>query len=283
MSETKSTETSEPAAGSAAAGDGAADGSIFELAGSGDDKSVTGADRKPVRPDWLPEQFWDPAGAKPNVEGLAKSWTDFRGKIARGDHKPPETADGYALPKVEGIPETVGGKDDPLWTSIRTAAHEAGVTQQQLEKLATPYLTHLAETMKAQGLKPKGTPEEEKAALQAELKAELGKLGPDGAAVVRDVRDWMKGLQTRGLLSEQEHGALKMVGTAEGVRALAKLRELAGERPIPVTALDDGSATEADARRMLTEGFAKSDEALIQRGRNMLALLEKAGRLKGRQ
>lgn len=281
MSGTEGTTTDEakPAEGADAS---AADGSIFDLAGDGDAKPALGADGKPARPDWLPEPFWDAAGNKPNVEGLAKSWNDMRTKIARGEHKPPETADGYTLPKIEGIPETVGGKDDPLWGSIRAAAHEVGVTQQQLEKIAAPYLTHLAATMKEQGLKPAGTPEEEKAAIQAELKVELGKLGRDGAAVVRDVRDWMKGMEARGLLTPEEHTALKQVGSASGVRALAKLRELAGERPIPVNALDDGSLTEADARRMLTEGFAKSDESLIQKGRNGLAQLERAGRLKGR-
>ena len=123
---------------------------------------------------------------------------------------------------------------------------------------------------------------QERAFGYAEQRAELAKLGPDGAAVVRDVSDWMRGLATRGLLSAEEHAALRQVGTAHGVRALAKLRELAGERPIPVTALDDGSATDADARRTLTEGYAKGDEALIARGRSMLAQLDKAGRLRPR-
>lgn len=257
-----------------------AGGSLFDLAG--DAAPQQDADGATVRPDWLPEQFWDQGKGEPKIESLAKSWGDMRTKVARGEHKPPETPDGYALPKIEGIPETVGGADDPLWGAVRTAAHEAGVTQQQLEKLATPYLKHLADTMKAQGVKPAQTPEQQQAALRAELQAELGKLGPDGATVVREVRDWLAGLETRGLISAEEHQALKMSGTASGVRAMAKLRELAGERPIPVTALDDGTATEADARRMLTEGFAKSDEQLVQRGRDMLARLEKAGRLKGR-
>ena len=266
------------AAGAAgAAGTGDDGGSLFDL--PADSTPKQGADGRPVRPDFLPEQFWDAEGGKPLLESMAKSWQDMRSKVARGEHKPPETPEGYALPKIEGIPETVGGKDDPLWGAVRTAAHEAGVTQQQLEKLATPYLQHLAETMKTQGIKPAQTPEQQQAALQAERRAELAKLGPDGAAVVRDVGTWLRGLETRGLLSAQEHQALRMVGTADGVRAMAKLRELAGERPIPVTALDDGTATEADARRTLTEGYAKSDEAMIERGRAMLTRLEKAGRL----
>jgi len=42
------------------------------------------------RPDWWPENFWKKDDAEPDLEAIAKSWTDLRKQISQGKHKAPE-------------------------------------------------------------------------------------------------------------------------------------------------------------------------------------------------
>lgn len=268
-----------------AAGTGAATStgdSLFDAAG-GDDQAqasqAAGQDgqqqaattAKPTRPDTIPEQFWDAEKGEPRVHEMGKSWLDMRRKISRGIEAPPEAPDAYTVPKLDGAPEgLIGGDGDTLWPEIRKAAHAAGVTQKQLDALAAPFLAQMAQ----QGGETE-TPE----ARAARVEAEFAKLGPNGKQVVRDVGGWIAGLHSRGVLSDGEFAALRQVGTAEGVRALAKLRERAGEKPIPTDAIGDDAMAQADAERLMREGFQKGDQGMVERARRKLQELEKAGRL----
>lgn len=234
------------------------------------------ADGRPVKPEWLPDNFWNGDKGEILTDQLAKSWRDLRTKVAQGGaDRPPEKAEAYQLPKVEGLPEGfIGGEKDTLWPTIRQAAHKAGVSQRQLEALAGPFLQAVAEQMKAGGT---GTGDDQ-AAAQA-FEAELQQLGPNGRRLVQDVGGWMKGLVSRGIFADDEVQALRGVTTAAGVRALAKLRELTGEQPIPVDALASEGGTVADLRRMMTEGYAKGDQALIEKARRGLTEAERRGEL----
>lgn len=250
-------------------------GGLFDEVGDEqqDAKPTTGADGKPQRPDTIPEQFWDPEKGAVRTDDLAKSWRDLRAKISRGDQNPPDKPDAYTVPKVEGLPEgLVGGEKDTLWPEIRKAAHAAGVTQKQLDAISAPLLQKLAEQA---GASPEASPEARKAAVQTEL----AKLGPNGTQVVRDVGGWIAGLHARGVFTDAERDALRAVGTAEGVRALAKMRELSGEKPIPTDAFADDGLAQGDAERLLQEGFAQQDQGKIEKARRALAQLERDGRL----
>jgi hypothetical protein len=241
-------------------------------AGSADPANPGAKPPQPAaRPEWMPEQFWNPEKGA-DTEALAKSWRDLRGQVSRGV-EPPANADAYTLPKMEGVPETIGGKDDTLWSAIRVAAHKHGVTQAQLDAIAQPYLSAVKDAMARQ---PADTPEARKAAFAAELQ----RLGPNAAQVVTDTRSWADGLVTRGILTAEERAALNGIGTAEGVRALAKLRELTGERPIPVDALEVDGMSQADAQRLMTEGYRKNDTTMVERARKALARMDKAGQLR---
>lgn len=243
---------------------------IFAAAGTGDATAPAGT--KGARPDWCPEQFWDAEKAAPLTESLAKSWTDFRGKVSRGEGRVPETPDAYVMPVVEGLAADLVKSDDPLWTDIRTAAHKAGVTQPQLDALLKPYLGALAKL-------PEAVAAEDMSRVYA---AEIAKLGPNGREVVRDIGGWMAGLTARGVLTAAEERSLKSVADADGLRALGKLRELSGERAIPTEALDAASMSEADARRALREGYEKNDLAMQQKGRAALEVLDRQGKLNSR-
>ena len=231
-----------------------------------------GPDGKPARPDWCPEQFWDAERGEARAEAMARSWQEFRAKVSRGEHKAPADATGYALPKVEGLPEGAIPADDPIWTGVREAAHQAGLSQAQLEAVAKPYLEAVRAAMA-----------EADPAVQAQAReAELAKLGPEGKAVAREVRSWLEGMHSRGVLSEAEFRVLKQIGggSAEGVRALAKLRAKAGECGMPVEALDAGGMSMTDAQAMMVEGFKRNDQAMVAKARQALEQMQAQGMLR---
>lgn len=223
------------------------------------------------RPAWLPEQFWDAKANRPQIEALAKSWTDLRTKIARGEGVVPDTADGYRLPLPDGAPAGLVPADDPLWKAVREAAHQAGVTQAQLEALARPYLDAALKARAAQGV-PADAEAERKL-----YEAELGRLGPNAPAVVREVKGWLAGLVSRGIMTEQERDALKLVSTADGVRALLKLRQISGDRPIPIDGINEAAPSRADALRMMEEAIRKRDQSLGERAMAALRALDRRG------
>ncbi len=257
-------------AASGAAGDA---GGLFGLADA-DAPPGKDANGKPVRPDYVAEQFWDGEKGEIRVAELAKSQRDLRAQISRGEHKPPETAEAYIVPKLEGVPDgLVGGETDKLWPEMRTALHAAGVTQKQFDQIAAPFLRAAAAAAQGQaGPNPD--------AQRATYDAEVAKLGPNGSAFLRDVGAWMKGMENKGILTAAEHQALRGISNADGVRALAKLREMGGERGIPVEALGSDATTQADAIKLMDAGYAKNDQAMIDKARGQLADLEKRGLLR---
>lgn len=251
---------------------GADPGNLFDMAEQ--QEPQRGTDGKLVKPADLPDQFWNGEKGEIRVDALAKSWRDLRAQVSKGAEKPPESADAYQLPKVEGLPEGfIGGKDDALWPTIRQAAHKAGVSQRQLEALAGPFLSAVAEQMK--GADPQQSEEERRQAAEKEI----GTLGPNGRQLVADLGGWLRGMVSSGRFTQDEALALRGVSTAAGVRALAKLRELSGEKPIPTDAMQADQATQADLQRMLTEGYAKNDPELRRKALAGLAELEKRGAL----
>lgn len=259
-----------PAAPPADAAPPPATTSIFDAA---NDPPPPTEDGKPGRPDYIPENFWDAEKGEPRIEQMARTVAELRAKISRGEQKAPKAPEDYKLPTVEGLAAEAVKPDDPLWTDVRKAAHEMGLSQAQLEALAKPYLARMAEAMQQQ--QADASPE----VVQQRYAEEVKRLGPEGPALLRDVKGWMGGLVQRGILTAEEAGALRGVGNADGVRALAKLRQLSGEQPIPVTAVEDGKGSLQDAQRMMTEGYKKNDMAMVRRGEARIAELEKQGAL----
>lgn len=234
------------------------------------------------RPDYLPEQFWDPATNQPRLDALAKSWTDLRRKVSQGTGQAPENPDAYAMPKIEGLTEEILKPDDPLWKQVRENAHKAGVSQAQLEAIINPYIEDALARMKGQ---PATSPEAEAAARQEARAAEMQKLGPNAELMVQDMKAWIKGMQTRGGLTEGEAAALLAAGNADGIRALAKLRAMTGEKAIPLDTLAGADMTVEDARKLMIQGMSEknagqaSGDEKIERARRALTALERRGLL----
>ena len=287
MAEEASPPGSQPAAQPAAAAPPADPPSIFDAAGE-QGKPADKTEGHPVnapkapdpngRPEGLDDAFWDAEKNQVRVDALIASQKDLRGKIARGEHKPPAKADDYTLPKVEGVPEIAA--DDPVWKQVREAAHKRGMPQAEFSALAEPFLRAAAEAMKSNP--PPPSEAEAKAEAEARVAAEVEKLGPSGRALIGNLATWMNGLEASGVITADEKAALRGISDANGVRALAKLRGLAGGEPIPLDAVPDGQMSQAEAERMMQEGYAKNDQTMIAKARARLEALEQAGKITGR-
>lgn len=251
-----------------------------DTGGTGADPAKAGKEAAPAtRPDWLPEQFFDPATGQPRLEQMAKSWTDLRGKLSQGAEKPPAKADDYKVTLPDGIKIAIPD-GDPVMSTFRESAHKAGMSQKQFDAVLQPVLAKLA------GLQP--NPEQQRADAEALQRAELAKLGANGEAQLRDLSGWLGGLVSRGSLTPAELGEIRiMAATADGVRALQKLRSLAGEAPVPIDpaamtsggmALEDAYALKAkmwadpklntpENQRKVSEAIAAAEKAgLLQNG-----------------
>ena len=235
-----------------------------------------------TRPENIPEQFWDPATNQLRTEAMVKSWKDLRQKVSQGTGAAPETPDAYAFPKIEGLSDEIVKADDPLWLQVRNSAHKAGVSQAQLEAILTPYIQ---DTLKKAEQSPAASPEADLAAREQARATEKQKLGPNADLMISDMKAWVKGMQTRGSLTEGEANALLAAGNADGIRALAKLRSMTGEKAIPLDTLAGADMTKEDAHRLMTAGFTKKNagqaggDEEIERGRRALRELERRGLL----
>lgn len=288
------------AAAAAAAAGAAAPANIFDVAGDGGGgagggakETAAGAAGADALPAWLPPQFArkEPADLKPedlkmlarvDIEALARSQADLRAKFGRGEHKPPAKPEDYALELPKDLKFEIP-KDDALMASARQAAHAAGFSNADFNKFMGPVVAKLAELAGAAGqgaggsaaaATPEQQAEQQKQAAEeqrAAFKAELQKLGPQGEAVVRQVGTWLKGLETKGVLSAEEFQGLRSLTTAEGVTGLRKLMELAGETPVPVDPAAVGiDLSIEDAKKLMIEAYKDGGDQ-TEVGRNKLA------------
>jgi hypothetical protein len=215
---------------------------------------------KAERPDYIPEQFWDPEKGAPRVDAMAKSWNDTRKalneatKASKG--KAPETPEGYlddwTVPremgegddakKLERIKEI--SADDPALQAMAQAAHKHGLTDKQFRGMLTEVLYSV------DGLMP------EPFDLEREIEA-LGTGSRDEALhLIGQNRDWLTRLHDQGVLGEDHFEfAKQFASSALGLQTLNLLREQAGEKPIPVNtlSLNEGRKTEAELISMMND------------------------------
>jgi hypothetical protein len=265
----------------------------------------TGADNFPA---WLPPQFVrkEPADlkaddlkmlARVDIEALARSQADLRTKFGRGEHKPPAKPEDYALELPKDLKFEIP-KVDALMASARQAAHAAGFSNADFNKFMGPVVAKLAELAGASGQGAAGsgaaaTPEQQAAQeaqqieeRKAAFKAELDKLGPQGEASVRQLGTWLKGLETKGVLSNEEFQSLRALTDAPGITGMRKLMELAGETPVPVDPAAVGiDLSIDDAKKLMIEAFkdggdqSEAGRAKLAKARAALAEYERKGLL----
>lgn len=194
------------------------------------------------RPDWWPENFWKKDDSAPDLEGIAKSWMDLRKQISQGKHKPP--ADGkYDTSAFGDIPE-----DDPVRSHVLGWAKEYGISQAALDKL-------VGDVVAMRGERADVT--------QRTIEQERAALGPNADAIIKGMVEWGSGLVRKGIWGKDDFEEFKIMGgTAQGIKALAKLREAYEGMKIPTNSVPvDGAPSKDELYQMVADPKYKTDPA----------------------
>jgi hypothetical protein len=212
-------------------------------------KAPTGEDEPLERPDFWPENFWKKDSNEPDLEGIAKSWSDLRKQISQGKHKAP--ADGNYDMKLFGD----NAEGNPMASTLTNWAKENGLSQAAFDDLVGNLQTQAQEIMGADMVDP-----------AQELKA----LGPNGKAMVDGMVNWARGLVNKGVWSSDDFEEFKIMGgTARGIRALMKVREsYEGRIPIESAPLP-GSSSKDELYQMVQDPKYKTDAAYRQKVEKM--------------
>jgi hypothetical protein len=212
-------------------------------------KAPTGEDDPLERPDFWPENFWKKDSNEPDLEGIAKSWSDLRKQISQGKHKAP--TDGNYDMKAFGD----NAENNPMATTLTGWAKENGLSQAAFDDLVTNLQTQAQEIMGADIVDP-----------AQELKA----LGPNGKAMVDGMVNWARGLVNKGVWSPDDFEEFKIMGgTARGIKALMKVREsYEGRIPIESAPLP-GSSSKDELYQMVQDPKYKTDPAYRQKVEKM--------------
>ena len=193
------------------------------------------------KPDWYPDKFWNEEEG-PDLENLVKSYNELQKKFSQGKHKAPEKYDDTVF-KDAGI-----GDDDELFSTYRDWAKENGISQSAFEDLATKFIS-MSQLEAEQG--------------QVSFEEEYKKLGNNADATIKSMTDWAQGLVRKGVWSEADFEEFKIMGgTAQGIRALQKVRSYYGDKAIPVDVGPiDGAPSKEELMAMVGKPEYNSDPA----------------------
>lgn len=197
------------------------------------------------RPDWWPENFWKKDESEPDLEALAKSWTDLRKQISQGKHKAPEDGN-YDWKAFGETPE-----DDPVRGHVSTWAKEYGVSQAALDALVGPIIEMGGQQQQQ---------------VKFDAAAEKKALGPNADTIIKGMTQWASGLVQKGVWGADDFEEFKVMGgTANGIKALMKLRETYEGRIPTQSAPIDGAPSKAELNQMVADPKYKTDPAYRQK------------------
>jgi hypothetical protein len=207
------------------------------------------ADEPLERPDFWPENFWKKDSNEPDLEGIAKSWSDLRKQISQGKHKAP--ADGkYDLKSFGDQADT-----NPIATTLSSWAKDNGLSQAAFDDLVGNLQTQAKEIMSGDMVDPA---------------VEMKQLGPNAGAIVNGMVDWARGLVNKGVWSKDDFEEFKIMGgTARGITALMKVRE-AYEGRVPTQSMQlEGAPSKDELYQMVNDPKYKNDPAYRQKVEKM--------------
>lgn len=209
-------------------------------------------DEKLERPDYWPENFWSEADG-PDVEALAKSYTELRAKFSQGQHKAPKDGKyNTETFKAANVPD-----DDPVLQSYLATAKELGLSQDAFEKIAKSYLDNVTGALEK---------------IQVDREAELKKLGNRADDIIKANNQWL-GKLGRSILNEAELNAVAQASTSAAfVSALNKIRQASGEMAIPTAGVaTDQSVSRDDLYAMVGDPRYGKDMAFTRKVERMFA------------
>ena len=177
-------------------------------------------------------------------ENLLKAYAGLRDK---GSKAPEDLAD-YQLDLAQEVTDVFPmADDDPLLKLAREKAQEVGLAPDAFKAL----MGGIVEGMVKQGIAEEPFDEATWTATQWD---ELG--GREKAlGQVQALGDWANGLHAQGILDDADLAEFPLLtGTAQGVKTIAKLRELTGEKPIPLGGMvAPGHATKEELDAMVAD------------------------------
>ena len=207
------------------------------------------------RPEYWPENFWDKDKNEPDLEGIAKSWSDLRKMIAQGKHKAPPEG------KYDLSAFGPDADNKPMVPVFKEWAAKNGVSQAAFDELAGQLTQMAAEFESAPAI---------------DAAAEKKALGKNADAVINGMVNWARGLVNKGVWSAEDFEEFKVMGgTAKGIKALMKIRE-AYEGRIPVESApiegamsdEELQAMVGDPRYLTDAGYRKKVERLYEQRYN---------------
>ena len=191
------------------------------------------------RPDWWPENFWKNDDSAPDLEGIAKSWSDLRKKISQGKHKAPEDGK-YDTSAFGNIPN-----DDPVRNHVMDWAKEYQVSQAALDDLVGQVVEI-------------GIAGNQEASVNVEQERKM--LGPNADSRIKSMVNWASGLVNKGVWGKDDFEEFKVMGgTAKGIAALEKLRaSYEGRIPVETTPVE-GAPSKDELYQLVADPRYQSD------------------------
>jgi hypothetical protein len=200
-----------------------------------DAQSAETGDEENTRPEWLPEKF-------KTAEDMAGAYAELQKKFSQGKHKAPDQYDQSVFMDA-GIPE-----DDELYSTYRDWAKDNGISQDAFDQLAGKFIEMAgAETEQA----------------EISYKEEYEKLGPNADMTIKSMTQWAQSLVNKGVWGQDDFDEFKIMGgTAQGIRALQKIRSYYGDKAIPVDVGNvDGAPSKEELQSMISKPEYQSDPA----------------------
>lgn len=191
------------------------------------------------RPDFWPEKFWKKDANEPDLEGISKSYLELEKQFRAGKHKAPDGGK-YQMP--EGLKE-----DDPITQAYVGWAAKYGISQQAFEDLASQIVSM------------GGAQAEE---VQRTIQQEREALGPNAEAIISNMATWGRGMVSKGIWSKEDFEEFKVWGgTANGIKALMKLRETYEGRVPVQSAPQESSMSDEELHQMVSDPQYKTNPA----------------------
>lgn len=201
------------------------------------------------RPDWWPENFWKKDEAEPDLQAMAKSWTDLRKQISQGKHKAP-TDGNYDLSAFGEVPD-----EDPVKSHVVTWAKEYGVSQTALDALVSKVVEMNANSAQT---------------AEVNVAQEKKALGPNADARIKNVVQWGASLVQKGVWGKDDFEEFKIMGgTAKGISALEKVRAAYEGRVPTESAPVDGAPSKDELYAMVGDPKYQTDPAYRQKVERM--------------
>ena len=216
----------------------------------------------PVRPDYVPENFWDSKKGEVNIEALSKSYSELRKAFnKKNNDKAGETIDDYFDEKYfdedgKFKSEKISlDKEDPSLKAVYEVAKESGMGIKQTNDFINNYINKVSDLLP----QPINTEEE------------IKKLGNNGEKVVSGIKVWIDGMLKNGEVTEDVYSEILALGkTAAGIKALDVLRQKSGELSLPI-----GEALSGSTHMTLDDWYSATYETHAEPGESRQAFQER--------